>query len=88
LLDEISSIATKALVQQIPDNTCELCGSSAIVTSYNEGWDIDEEGEETQHIDTCKRCGAWRFNIDRTPLMGTMGQDTVKYFGKWHKKGE
>ena len=59
---------------------CGICGRTEITTEENVGWDIDEGGEETQHIDHCK-CGAWRFNIDRYEDF----TDYKKIYGEWHK---
>jgi hypothetical protein len=60
---------------------CEICGGSEIITEHDVGWDIDEGGEERQHIDRCK-CGAWRFNIDYQPHIGI----NEKIYGKWQKE--
>ena len=63
------------------DKLCGICGSSEITTEHDVGWDIDEGGEEKQHIDRCE-CGAWRFNIDRWENF----TDLIKIYGKWHNK--
>jgi hypothetical protein len=35
---------------------------------HNVGWDIDETGEERQHLETCQDCGQQRLIIDRIPI--------------------
>jgi len=42
------------------------CQHKEYETRLNVGWDIDESGEEDQHLDICKACGAKRFRCDRT----------------------
>lgn len=64
--------------------TCAFCGSTNISKHINAGWDIDEEGEEHQHLHTCRDCGAQIFEIDRYPFSGPV----ENYFGKWSKDGE
>ena len=32
----------------------------------NAGYDVDAEGEEDQHVETCGKCGAQRFHFDHT----------------------
>jgi hypothetical protein len=61
---------------------CGLCGSSDIWTETDVGWDVYEGGEEVQHMDHCRKCGAWRFNFDRFDI-GTTGP--TKCYGSWHK---
>ena len=46
------------------------------------GWDIDEEGEERQHVNTCLDCGAWRFVFDRQPHIG----EERREYGSWQPK--
>ena len=62
---------------------CGICGGSEITTELDVGWDVDEGGEERQHIDHCK-CGAWRFNTDYQPHIGVM----EKSYSNWINKGE
>jgi len=64
------------------NQVCGLCGSKELETEKDVGSDIDEGGEEKQHIERCKSCGAWRFNIDRWENF----TDYKKYYGKWHSK--
>ena len=64
--------------------TCGICGGTDIFTEIDAGWDCDESGEEAQHIDHCKTCGAWRFNTDRSEF----GKGVKKEYGNWIKKGE
>ncbi len=65
------------------DLLCPLCGSHNITTHRDVGWDIDESGEERQHIDRCE-CGAWRFHMERLENFTT----PVICFGKWHDKDD
>lgn len=59
------------------------CGSTDIFTRMNVGWDIDEGGEEKQHIDTCRTCGMKRFWVERLDNL-----KPVKVFvDKWEKNG-
>jgi len=37
-----------------------------LTIQQNVGYDVDEEGEEDQHLETCGKCGAQRFHIDHT----------------------
>ncbi len=48
------------------------------------GWDIDTEGEERQHEETCLDCGSWRFVFDRQPHIG----DEHREFGTWQEREE
>jgi hypothetical protein len=86
--EEVDALALLSVLDILPlqeeENTCELCGSSAIVTEYYEEFNMGEKGKENRYIDTCEQCGAWRFNIDRTPLIG----QPFKYFLNWQKKGK
>jgi len=63
---------------------CGLCSSSEIITDHNVGSDIWEGGEETQHIDICGECGAWRFNCD----VVDWEKGSFKSYGKWHTAKE
>jgi len=36
------------------------------VMQENAGYDIDESGEEYQHLEICTKCGAQRFHLDHT----------------------
>lgn len=38
------------------------------------GYDIDEEGEEDQHLEKCNHCGAERFHCDHTKYGKTTGE--------------
>ena len=64
--------------------TCAFCGSTDIDTHQNAGWDIDVEGEEDQHLNTCNTCGAECFTIDRYDFC----KAPQTYQGKWFKDGE
>lgn len=44
---------------------CDVCKCTDIRTVHDVGADIDEEGEERQHEDVCKGCGATRLWADR-----------------------
>jgi hypothetical protein len=48
------------------------------------GWDIDTEGEERQHTETCLDCRAWRFVFDVQPFFG----EEHREFGKWQEPEE
>ena len=61
--------------------TCPFCGSTDIDTHKNAGWDIDPTGEEDQHLNICRQCGAESFTIDRYDF--DKGPQT--YQGKWSK---
>ena len=44
---------------------CDKCGSTNIDSTMDIGFDIDDSGEETQHLDSCCDCGAERIWCDR-----------------------
>ena len=48
----------------------ETCQHGKFETHLHVGWDIDEAGEECQHLDICQNCRAKRFRIDRTNFNG------------------
>ena len=66
-----------------PKMKCGKCGSENIYTQKNVGWDIDETGEERQHIDRCQDCGAWRLHID---VYAFNPDDSGKFFGEWYEQ--
>ena len=70
------------LNDKVEDLICGLCGGKELETEHNVGSDIDPLEQEEQHIDRCKKCGAWRFNIDRWENFTTY----KKYYGKWQPK--
>ena len=43
---------------------CGLCGGTTIDVLKDIGWDINEGGEERQHLDQCRDCGAKRLWAD------------------------
>jgi hypothetical protein len=57
------------------------CGSTAISTQMDVGFDIDPEGEENQHLDTCTACGKTRLWVYRWDFLTDEGRKT--YWGKW-----
>ena len=59
--------------------TCDLCNSTKIQRQNNIGFDIDPEGEENQHIETCLDCKASRFVTDWFGFDGKAGT----FYGKW-----
>ena len=63
---------------------CGFCSSLEITTEHNVGSDIWEGGEETQHIDICDKCGAWRFNCD----VIDWDKGPLKSYGKWYPAQE
>lgn len=62
---------------------CE-CGSTQINTQMDVGSDIDPSGEETQHLDTCQKCGKTRLWIHRWSYEGELSAPTI-HWGKWSK---
>ena len=60
---------------------CDLCNSTNCEQENDVGFDIDEEGEEKQHIQRCLNCGAERFVSDFTSFNGK----TKVFYGKWVK---
>ena len=65
---------------------CE-CGSTRIVTQKDVGFDIDPEGEETQHLDECLDCGMTRLWVERWVFGTSMYAATSPHIhcGKWRK---
>jgi hypothetical protein len=63
---------------------CDVCGSADIATNMNVGWDVWEGGEETQHEDRCRACGASRLWAD--VLDWEHGPDVTWY--KFEKFGD
>lgn len=59
------------------------CGSTDIRTEMNVGFDIDPEGEENQHLDTCGECGKTRLWVHRWSFLNDEGRKT--HWGKWRK---
>ena len=60
------------------------CGSRNISTSRNIGWDITEDGEENQHMDTCLACGLKRFWVEHV-VYGVAGR--TEHFQGWSADG-
>ncbi len=58
---------------------CGICGSDNVARHMDVGWDVDESGEERQHIDICLSCGAESFWVDR--LINFLYPR--KIFGNW-----
>ncbi len=63
---------------------CGLCGGNKIITDYDVGWDVFEGGEERQHVDRCRDCGAWRWHFKRI----IYPNKTETFLGKWRRKEE
>jgi len=63
---------------------CDLCGGAKISTEEDVGWDIDEDGEERQHLDTCSACGANRMWCDRYDHK----KGSFVTWGVWSPKGK
>ena len=55
---------------------CSCCSSTDIYTDYNVGFDIDEEGEEKQHMDICRGCGAKRMWAEKFLHVG----EVLRYY--------
>lgn len=58
---------------------CARCGSKDIDVDLDAGRDIDPSGEEIQHLETCNKCGAYRFVTERWEGF----TDYHKHFGQW-----
>lgn len=61
------------------------CTHEDYYTLPNVGFDIDEWGEEDQHLDVCKSCGATRMRVVRTDFDGK-SMTSGLYLGKWQEK--
>jgi len=61
---------------------CGLCGSEDTYIDYDVGFDIDEGGEERQHMDRCRSCGAYRFRIGRLEEF----RKPKLHLGPWRKR--
>lgn len=64
--------------------TCGLCNSTNVIQFNDIGFDITETGEEKQHEQVCKSCGAKRFVSDFYSFEN--GKST--FHGKWIPKGQ
>lgn len=59
---------------------CGKCGSTDCFRSKDVGFDLDEEGEERQHLDECRKCGAQRFVLQK---VNYYGEDKIQP-GEWY----
>ncbi len=57
-----------------------ICGANQIEREEDIGWDIWEDGEETQHEDRCVNCGATRLVSD---WVKCSTNETGTSFGTW-----
>jgi hypothetical protein len=64
---------------------CGICGSTNCTQENDVGFDINDDGEEKQHIQRCFACKATRFVSDFIRFDGSVGKP---YFGKWRKDDE
>lgn len=62
---------------------CGICKSDDVVRRRDIGWDIYAGGEERQHVDECRACGATRYWSEHTDL-GLDGTRTS--YGPWLSK--
>lgn len=60
----------------------DKCNHEEIDIEYDVGFNIDESGEERQHIEVCKTCKSWRFYTEHIGFDGV----TDDFRGKWHDK--
>lgn len=61
---------------------CGCCGSPEVFTMKDVGFDIDPSGEERQHLNVCKKCGAQQLWVERWEDFVTF----KVHHGEWHKK--
>ena len=60
------------------------CGSTDIRSHKNVGFDIDPEGEESQHLDVCNVCGKSRLWVERWSFLGDDdGGPKIHWARKW-----
>ena len=69
---------------------CDLCGSTNLETLHDIGSDIWDGGEETQHIERCLDCKAYRFICEGIRWKDYYGNDlhaTEEFtsYGQWSK---
>jgi hypothetical protein len=60
----------KEVITVFEQSTCEHKNTTI---QENVGYDIDEDGEEDQHLEKCKQCGAERFHCDHSKHGKTTG---------------
>lgn len=69
------------------EQKCGICWSEKIETTYNVGYDIDESGEENQHLAKCMDCGADCLWANRLQWDGKIRSfRSITWWGKWRKK--
>lgn len=61
---------------------CGICKAPKVETEHDVGWDIDDKGEERQHIERCTTCGAWRLSTTYYPFNGKPDN----FHGTWHRR--
>jgi hypothetical protein len=60
----------KDVIKAYEQSTCE---HKETIIRESVGYDIDDEGEEDQSVETCKQCGAERFICDHSKHGKTTG---------------
>ena len=60
----------REVIKAFEQSVCEHQNTSI---QENVGYDIDDEGEEDQHLEKCKQCGAERFICDHSKHGKTTG---------------
>lgn len=61
------------------------CEHKKINRIANAGFDIDENGEEKQHIEECEICGARRLVYEIIPF--DSNKKPYTHYGKWETDG-
>jgi hypothetical protein len=90
VLNERLSDADLDFARRRPEpHNCTCCGSSSISTQYDAGWDVDENGEDHQHLDHCANCGATRlwgvyYKLPET-IDGEVVVKAIVWGGDWTK---
>jgi hypothetical protein len=78
VFDEQLKDANLDFLKRRPEpRNCTLCGSHNVWTRYDAGWDVDEDGEDHQHLDHCMDCGATRLWGVYYKLPETIGDKVV-----------
>ena len=59
---------------------CGMSGDDDKTLNLDVGWDINVNGEERQHIETCNKCKRWRFVGDFYPF--DLSEQAKRYYDK------